>query len=153
MNRPAVQLLRALVLLVSVGCCSTPNGQTVLAFAAESIGKRIKAIQVETKRIDAANEAQDTSQRRRLTKDLPHWQFSGLFEGSDPIFLDAMFTEGEVVRQESYYLAHGKLLLVKVETWWDVDDDRRAPEPTTKQGFYIDHDQTIRHTTTVEAAR
>ncbi len=154
MNMPAVQLVRALILLLAVACHPTPNKQAQIPNrAGDSIEKRIKAIQVEAKRIDAANEVPDTIEHRQLTKDLPHWQLYGLLETSVPIFLDAMFTEGQVVRQESYYLAHGKLLLVKVVTWWDVDDPRKAPEPATEQDFYIDNDQTIRHTIKTESTR
>jgi hypothetical protein len=77
--------------------------------------------------------------------DLPHWRFSGFFQQSNPLFLSAFFSQGRLVRVETYYLLGGKLLLVKVEKWWDVDDPHRAPEPATREDFYIDADRMIRH--------
>src|SRR5690242_7172400 len=46
--------------------------------------KQVQAIQNEVKQIDSANDAPETTERRRLTKELPSWQLSGLFEGSRP---------------------------------------------------------------------
>ena len=146
MNGLGVPLLRGLVLLLFVGSSLGEDLRTqVPPGALASIEKHVQAIRAEAKRIDAANEAPESAGRRQLATELPHWQFSGVFENSTPVFVNALFTEGQVVREESYYFLHGKLLLVKVEKWWDVDDESKEPEPKIHQDFYIDNDLTIRH--------
>ncbi len=146
MNGLGGQLLRGLVLLFFIGCAPSQDLRTQVRPNADvSIEKRVQAIRAEAKRIDAANDAPEAAGHRRLAVDLPHWQFSGLFENSTPIYVNALFTEGQVVREESYYVLHGRLLLVKVEKWWDVEDESKEPEPKTHQDFYIENDQTIRH--------
>src|SRR3989442_1333603 len=118
-KRSAIQLLRGLVLLLVVGCSQQESEQSRVSLAdGGSIEKRVEAIQSEVKRVDAANDAPESAERRRLTMDLPHWRFSGLFQQSNPMFLNALFSQGRFVRGETYYLLNGKLLLVKVEKWW-----------------------------------
>jgi hypothetical protein len=150
----AVQLLRGLVLLLFVGCSlgqdlrtQDPPGEPA------SIEKRVRAIRAEAKRIDAAVDAPEAPGRRRLAIEFPHWQLTGLFEDSTPIFVNALFTEGQAVREESYYFLHGKLLLVKVRKWWDVEDESKQPGPETHQDFYVDGDLTIRHVVKVASSR
>jgi hypothetical protein len=145
-ERPAIHLLPALILLLfAVNSPGRSELTQASRGAGDSVRKLVQAIRAEAKRIDAANDAPETAERHKLAKDLPHWQFSGLFENSNPVFLGARFSEGQVVREESYYLLRGKPILVKVEKWWDVDDPKNAPEPTTRQDFYIENDRTIRH--------
>ena len=144
-SRPAVLLLQGVVLLLFFGCTPPESERTRVPVAGgSSTAKRVDAIQVEARRIDAAVEVPEAAGLRRVRKDLQHWQFSGLLENSTPIFLNAIFTQGQVVREETYYLLHGKLLLVKAEKWWDVDDASHAPEPKSRQDFYIENDWTIR---------
>jgi hypothetical protein len=102
--------------------------------------------------LQAAIGATGATEYRHVAKDLPHWQFSGSFENSKPVYLSALFSQGGLVRAESYYLLDGKRLLVKVETWWDVDNPRDAPEPKTQQEFYVDNDRTIRHATQIASS-
>jgi hypothetical protein len=136
----------AVVGLLLITACSAPQSERkqVALPEAEPIAKRVDAIKAETKRIDAATEAPQTADLRRLNKELTHWEFSGTFESSKPIFLSARFTEGQVVREEAYYLLHDKLILARTVKWWDVEDASRAPEPKTEQEFYINNDQRIR---------
>src|SRR5207244_12568827 len=60
-------------------------------------------------------------------------------------FLSALFSQGGLVRAETYYILSSNQLLVKVETWWDVDNPRDVPEPKKQQEFYVDNDRAIRH--------
>jgi len=129
-------------LLILVGC-SNAASQQALAFASGSAQTRVKAIQAEAKRIDSAMQTPSKAGLRKLTRELPHWEFTGALEASQPVFVSARFSEGQAIREESYYLIRGNAALVKVETWWDVEDPRRAPEPRTIHEYYIDHGQTI----------
>lgn len=117
----------------------------------KSLAVRIAGIRAEAKRIEAAAKASPSGELRRMNKELPHWQFSGVFDSSTPVFLSAQFSEGQVVREEKYYLSTGKLILVKTEQWWDVDNARQEGEPATRQEFYIELDSTIRHVTEVDS--
>jgi hypothetical protein len=129
-----------------VGCSRRGTEQTPVSIHdGVSIVNRVDAIRAEAKRIDASIETPTKAAFRRLRKDLTHWQFSGLLENTNPVFLSALFSEGQVVREETHYLNRGRLLFVRIETWWDVDDRSRAPEPRTRHDFYIDNDRTIRH--------
>lgn len=140
----AVLGLRHLALLFVVGCSRTDGERPPIQLDdGRSTEKLVATIQLAAKRIDAANAAAEAA-GGTLTRELPHWQFSGLFESSKPIFLSAVFSQGRLVREETYYLVGGKLSLVRVHRWWDVDDPKEAPEPATQQAFYIENDQTIR---------
>ena len=108
-----------------------------------SIDKKIESIDAVARRLEGIEEA-PASQYRRLEWEAPKWQFLGLLENDNPIFLVATLMEGHVVREEKHYLDSGKLVLVKSEQWWDVDEPRRAPEPPTRQDFYIDGGRVIR---------
>ena len=142
---PAAKLLWALLLALAVACSPDVSDRTQpKPRDGGAIESRILAIQAEVKRIDAAYEAPEAAGRRQLSKDLPDLQFYGLFEGSDPIFLSAVFSQSQVVRTETHYLLHGRPILIRVEKDWDVDDSSRAPEPPTQQDFYIDNDTTVR---------
>jgi hypothetical protein len=124
------------------GCSRPPRAAVPVPDG--SPAARAEAIQMEAKRIQAAVSASGATEFRQAAKDMPHWQFSGSFENSKPVYLSALFSQGGLVRAETYYLLSGNRLLVKVETWWDVDDPRDAPEPKTEQDFYIENDRTIR---------
>jgi hypothetical protein len=153
MKRPAVHLLRGVLLLLVVGC-SMGESQRAQAPApsGESVENQVKAIQAEAKRIDAASASPDTAERHRQLKEFSHWQFSGLFEHSNAVLLKALFTEGQLARAETCYLRDGKPVLVKVARWWDVADEKKAPEPRTTHEFYIAGDQIIRHVTKVASS-
>jgi hypothetical protein len=142
-SRPAVRLLPGLVLVLFFGCSTPPR--TTLAVADSSTASRVEAIQMEAKRMQAAIGAAGSTEFRQVEKDLPHWQFSGSFKNSKPVYLRALFSQGGLVRAETYYILNGNRLLVEVETWWDVDNPRDAPEPKTAQEFYLENDRTIRH--------
>jgi len=116
------------------------------------VEKRVEAIRVETQRIDAINDEPPSAPFRELARSLPHWEFSGRFHDSNPSFLTARFTEGQVVREESYYLHDAKLRLVRVETWWDVDDESQAPEPPTRQEYFVESDRIIRSVSEVSSS-
>ncbi|HEX7970517.1 MAG TPA: hypothetical protein VF502_20020 [Stellaceae bacterium] len=141
-------------LLLMIGCLAQA-GQPAQAQIEDggSVKKQVEAIQREAKRIDAANDGPQPAPWRRLTLELPHWELSGLFEESVPIFLYARFSEGQLVREETYYTRHGKLMLARVEKWWDVDDERNAPQPAIRQDFYIANDRTIKHVVAVGSSR
>lgn len=145
-----IRLLKALPIFIVVGFLF---GRAEIAGSdAGSIEHRIRAIRAEAKLIDAANDASDNAERRHISVNLPHWQFSGLFNNSSPIFLSAILTEGQLVREESYYLHQDKPLLVKVKKWWDVDEESKAPEPAINQEFYIEDAETIRRVVTIESS-
>jgi hypothetical protein len=112
----------------------------------------VEAIQADAKRIDALADAPNSGNVSRLARELPHWQVSGLFDGSKPVFLSALFSEGQVEREEKYYLTGGKLIFVRTEKWWDVDDAKREPEPRTRQDFYVENDQIIRQVVNVASS-
>jgi hypothetical protein len=140
-------LLTVVVVSPSIrGCAQT-------APSAASIGPRIKVILTEVKRIDTANDAPDESQQSHRSVNSSHWQFTGFFDHEHPLLLNASFSEGSVVRQETYYLVDDKPVLVKVLRWWDVDDESKAPKPPVRQAFYIDNGQTLRRVIKVESAR
>jgi len=118
----------------------------------KSTERQVRTILAEARRIDAANDAPDTSEQHHLSVDFPHWQFSGLFRDTHPLFLNAIFTEGQVVREESYYLLQDKPLLVKVSRWWDVDEGAKAPETAINQDFYLSDSQIIRRVIKIESS-
>jgi len=140
-------LLSAVVVCPSICVCA----QT--APSAASIGQRIEAILTEVKRIDTANDAPDESHQRHRSVNSSDWQFTGFFDHEHPLLLNASFSEGSVVRQETYYLVDDKPVLVKVLRWWDVDDESKAPKPPVRQAFYIDNGQTLRRVIKIESAR
>jgi hypothetical protein len=117
-----------------------------------STASRVDAIDVEVKRIDAATQSRESAGLRQLRKDLSHWELSGTFQGEKPVYLSARFSEGQLIREETYYMLHEKLAQVRIEKWWDVDDPSDAPEPKTSQRFYIDNDQEIRRVMEVAAS-
>ena len=117
------------------------------------VAQKVQAILTEVKRIDTANESADLSPQSHRSVNYSHWQFTGLFDHDHPRFLNASFSEGNVVRQETYYLVDDKPLLVKVLKFWDVEDRKKAPEPPVRQEFYIDNGQTFRHVIRVESDR
>jgi hypothetical protein len=150
MNMSAAQLLLGLLLAASVGCSpgETPQAQDQPRVGS-TVEARINAIQAAAERIDSIGGGAADAHIRQLTAEAPHWQFSGIFEASTPILLNALFTEGKLVREETYYLEDGQPRLLRLARWWDVDDDEQAPEPATSQDFYIDGDQIIRHVVNV----
>jgi hypothetical protein len=155
MKRSLVQPVPTLAILL-LAACAAAAGQSAQKPkphpTADPAEKQVQAILAEAKRIDTANDAPEAAGRRQLTKELPNWEFSGVLEGPTPVFLSARFTEGQVVREESYYLLHGELILARVEKYWDVEETQKSPEPATLQDFYINHDQTIRHVTRVKSS-
>lgn len=142
-GRAALHLLQVLMLLLAVGC-SPSESRHAPPPAADSTPKRVLEIQSEIKRIDDAVDAPPSSAFKRASHELPHWQFSGLMENGQPVYLNALFTQGQVARAETYYLAGGQLIFVRVEKWWDVDDPARAPEPKTRRDFYVNDGTVIR---------
>jgi hypothetical protein len=141
----ALQLFEGVVLLLMLGCSPSQTGRSPVPRGDNtSAAKRVDAIDLEVKRIDSAIEAPETGELRRLRKDLSHWELYGMFQGEKTVYLSARFSEGQVIREERYYILHEKLALVGIEKWWDVDDPSRAPEPKTSQKFYVDNDQEIR---------
>jgi hypothetical protein len=152
-KRTALQLFEGVVLLLMVGCSpSRTERPPVPPGDNNSTAKRVDAIDVEAKRIDSAIEAPETAELRRLRKDLNHWELYGTFQGQKPVYLSARFSEGQVIREERYYMLNEKLALVRIEKWWDVDDPSRAPEPKASQEFYVDNDREIRHVMEVAAS-
>jgi hypothetical protein len=151
--RTAAPILQGVLLLLMAGCSPAPQTERKppAVPVGDSTAKRVEAIIVAAKQIDAATAPPGTANLRPITKELSHWEFSGWFDNSQPIFLSARFSEGQVVREETYYLRLGKLVLVRMEKWWDVDDSSHAPEPKTRQEFYIDNDQTIRVATDISS--
>jgi hypothetical protein len=143
-DRSAARFLSALIVLLIVACTPGRSARIQTPLASDGdVQKRVQAIQLEAKRIDGANDASPTARLQRLTKDAPHWQFSGLFESSAPLLVNARFSEGQVVREEAYYFLRGCPILGRVEKWWDVDDPGEAPHPSTRQDFYIENERTI----------
>jgi hypothetical protein len=139
------QLLIMLVVAI-VGCSAGEREQATPGVqGTTSIDSRVAAIRAGADRIDDEAKSAEAS-GRLLTKELPHWEFTGFLDQSTPRLLNARFTEGQVVREESYYHVGGTLRLVKVDQWWDVDDSTRAPEPPTRTYFYIENGRTIRST-------
>lgn len=144
-HRMLMYLGTAVLLFFLAGCSPRESRQTfVPAAAADTLATRVQAIQEEVKRIDTAIEAPPSAKLQRARKNLPHWEFSGTFDSSKPLQLSARFSQGEFVREETYYLRAGKLLFVRIERWWDVDGANRAPEPKAWRDFYIENNQTIR---------
>lgn len=142
--KSASHLLQCGVLLAIAACSAQQSGPPAGASTGAGLKRNsLAAIRAEAKRIDAAVDSPGSSRLRPLQRDAPHWEFSGFFEKSAPVFLTARFSEGQVERQETYYLRGGKLLLVRVEKWWDVDVATKAPEPKTVRQFYIVDDRTI----------
>jgi hypothetical protein len=133
------------VLIQFAGCSAGADQQTPVELAGGTVAREVESIRAEAKRIDAAAESPDTARLRHLRKETPHWRFSGVFENSKPILVSAVFSQGQVVREESHYLAGEKTILVKIVRWWDVEDAKQAPEPETRQSFYIRDGRTIRH--------
>jgi hypothetical protein len=131
-------------LLFTVGCSPSQTERSTVS--------RVDTVIVEVKRIDAAMQSPESAGLRQLTKDLSHWELSGTFQGEKPVYLSARLSEGQSIREETYYVLHEKLILVRIEKWWDVDDPSRAPEPKTSQRFYIDNDQEIRRVMEVAAS-
>ena len=112
---------------------------------------KVAAIQEEAKRIDGVVEGAQTAELRRASVELPHWEFSGTFERSLPVWLTARLSEGDRVREESYYLVQGKPILVRVESWWDVEDPAKAPGPPESHVLYLDDGYSIRHERSVNS--
>ena len=110
----------------------------------QQIESQIRAIRSEAKHIDASIDSPEQAGLTRVEKQLPNWELSGLFEKSAPVYLTARLSEGEVVREETYYFRQGQPILVKVEKWWDVEDEAKAPEPPTRHEFYIQNDRLLR---------
>jgi hypothetical protein len=146
----ALKDFRCLV-LATLWVSSPVRGSAQSTPSSTPVKQEISAILAQVKRIDAANESPDQSGHHSLN--YSHWQFTGLFDHARPRLLNATFSEGSVVRQETYYLVDDKPVLVKVLRWWDVEDEKKAPEPPVRQEFYIDNGQTIRHTIRVGSAR
>ncbi len=146
-NAVRFSLLAAVIVSPSVrGLSQTPPPSA-------SIERKIRGILAEVKRIDVANDALDESQSGHRSVDSSHWQFTGFFDHEHPRLLTATFSEGSVVRQETYYLVDDKPVLVKVLRWWDVDDEKKAPEPPVRQDFYIDDGQILRRVIKVESPK
>lgn len=144
--------LRCLVLTALCVSCSV-RGSPQSTPSSAPVTPKIQAILIEVKRIDTANESPDQLQQGHRSVSYSHWQFTGLFDHEHPRFLNASFSEGSVVRQETYYLVDDKPVLIKVLRWWDVEDEKKAPEPPVRQEFYIDDGRTIRHVIRVGSAR
>ena len=149
-----LRLMRYLLPICVVACILPGSGlaQTV-GPAPKPIESRIQTILAEAKSIDAADEAPDNAERRHAMVDFPHWQFTGLFDNGNPMFLSATFSQDRVVRQESYYLLHDKSLLVKVLKWSDVEEPATAPEPPINQVFYLEDSRIIRRVIKIGSGR
>lgn len=115
--------------------------------AEDTITPKVRAIDRETKRIDALSDAPSTPQLQQARVDLAHWQFYGTFENSVPLYLTASFSEGDSVREETYYFSGGKLILARIEHSWDVEEPAKAPEPAVTHYFYLDGNRLLRHVT------
>lgn len=141
-------------LLFALVACSSRSTEPTQgpATGGASVTQRVEVIEAGVKSIDALVDSPSSGKVSRRQKELPHWQVSGLFEGEEPIFLSALFSEGQVEREEKYYLTGRKLILVRTEKWWDVEDGKREPEPRTRQDFYIENAQTIRNVVNVASS-
>ena len=105
---------------------------------------RVNAIKHEVARIDAEYQTTDNPDHYRLAKSLPHWELSGLIERGSLVYLQAIFTEGSAVREESYYLGDRRPILATVAQWLDLEDADKAARSRRELNFYIDGGQVVR---------
>jgi hypothetical protein len=110
----------------------------------------VEQIRAEVREINSAVESGRSDLRRR-SRELPSWQFTGYFQNQHPILLNALFTQGNVASEETYYLHDEKAILLKFSRWWDVDEPREAREATINQSFYIAENKIIRHSIEVDS--
>ena len=110
------------------GCGSTPQ---------------VHAIRDQAGKVDQLFDAPEPPGFHHLEKQSSRWQFTGLLDKDSPVYLSAEFSEGDLVRRESYYLVDGQLILVDVDRWWDVDNPRKAPEPRKYQQIYVNQGQSV----------
>jgi hypothetical protein len=99
--------------------------------------QRVMSLDSKAERIDQAYLEADSQEYFRLSKELPHWHMQGLIQKSVPIRLDAMFTEGDMVQEETYYLADGKPYLVVISQWSDADDPKKSGNSDVERRFYF----------------
>lgn len=107
-----------------------------------STATQLATIDSEARAIDLAFDQAEIA-RGSITREGAHWQLSGLLTGDAPRFVRAVFTEGHVVREERYYWASGKLVLVRTLRWWDVEEGQSAPEPPMRREFFLRGGRTI----------
>jgi hypothetical protein len=105
---------------------------------------RVESIRHEAARIDAEYQTTDTPDHYRLAKSLSHWELSGLIERGDLVYLQAIFTEGSAVREETYYLQGRRPILTAVVQWLDLEDANKAARSRQELKFFIDGDQVVR---------
>jgi hypothetical protein len=145
-------VVRLLAVVLAFGCSSSPlpaQSSATQPPPAPSRDQLVERIRSEARRLDAATEQ---GSLRRTMVELPRWRFEGFFDGATPVVLSAMLSEGNLVREETHYLKDGKLVLLKVDLWWDVDRPARAPEPRKRHEFYVEGTTTVRHALRIESA-
>jgi hypothetical protein len=141
------------VLLVLLEGAALGQGSPHAAVTDRTLDRQIQAIKEKVKTIDEAVEAPPGGDRMHRNRSLGAYQFTGVFEGSVPIFLTALFSQNQEVRMETYYLVNNEAVLARVEDWWDVDDPHDAPDPPKRRDFYIQNNQIIRRVVKVGSAR
>ncbi|HTQ57945.1 MAG TPA: hypothetical protein VMI94_25940 [Bryobacteraceae bacterium] len=146
LRMPKAVPLQTVLVLLALGCSSL---EAAWFANSNSVATQVAWIRDQVKHIADLTGTPPSADLRQFTKELPHWQFSGFFENATPVLLRAQFSEGQAVRQETYYFHGGSLILVKTETWWDVEDENKAPEPPRREAFYVQNNRTIRHVTEV----
>jgi hypothetical protein len=143
----------ALVLLVLLEGAAIGQGSAQGSATDRTLDRQIQAIKVKVKTIDEAVEAPPTADRLHRNRAMGGYQFTGVFQGSVPIFLTALITQNQAVRMETYYLVNNEAVLARVEDWWDVDDPHDAPDPPKRRDFYIQDNQIIRRVVKVGSER
>ena len=101
------------------------------------------ALDSKAEQIDHDDQEAGGQEYFRISKDLPHWHMHGLIKKSVPIRLDAMFTEGDIVQEETYYLVDAKPFLIVISQWSDADDPRKSENSDVERRFYFSDGQLL----------
>ena len=146
-------LVPALSLILMVARIpAAPQAHKDTAPAAESqIQARVAAIRQDSRAIDRSVDTPRESGLTQSDKQLPKWELSGAFDKTAPVFLMARYHEDNMVRQESYYFRNSRMILARVEKWWDVDNPDAAPEPATRSEFYLEDGRLLRQVTRISS--
>jgi len=132
------------ILLSPWFACRLPADSPVGSIpAAGVVAQRVRAVDTQVARIDAWYESTDTADHYRLTRNMPHWQVTGLIVNSNPVRLDAIFSEGDEVREEVYYLADKRLILAVMSQWSDSDLPTKSAQMPLQRKLYFGEDLAI----------
>jgi len=114
---------------------------------------KITVIEEQSKTIDAFVNQSVENGSGLIRKEMRYWELEGLFSSKKTEYIHAIFAQGSVVREETYYFHESAVIRVVIHKFWDVDNEKDAPSPPIKQDFIVNDNQIIRRIYTIEGTK